>query len=183
MRVMVFGIPKPGGLGSSSTTTIDEDGSFTASGLRPGTLRFSFYPPPDGKPLPIRFSRTERNGVRLSQDVEVKAGENIEGLRLVFTYATGSVGGVVKFENGSFPPNTTVRVGLWQDGHPIDGAMVDAGGRFLMQNLPAGEYKLIVSAYTGGAKTRAPTVEQQITVSDNNVTRAEVTLDLTPNPR
>jgi hypothetical protein len=183
MRVMVFGNPKPGGLGSTRTATIDEDGTFSVSGLRPGTLRFSFFPPPDGKPLPIRFSRTERNGASLSQDVEVKAGEEIDGVRLVFTYATGSVGGVVKFENGPMPSNTSVRATLIQNGHPIEGTMADAGGRFLMQNLPAGEYKLIVSAYTSGAKTRAPIVEQQITVSDNQVTRAAVTLDLTPNPR
>ncbi len=183
MRVLVSVWPKPGGLASGRTATIDGDGSFAASGLRPGTLHFSFFPPPDGKPLPIRFSRTERNGARLSQDVELKAGEDIDGFRLVFTYATGSVGGVVKFENGPPPPNMMVKTSVWQDGHLVEGTMVDASGRFFMQNLPAGEYKLFVAANTGGVRTRRSTVEQQITISDNQITRAAVTLDLTPTIR
>lgn len=180
MRVMVYGVPKPGGVGSSRIATIDEGGSFVASGLRPGTLYFSFFPPPSGQPLPIRFSRTERNGARLAQDVEVKAGEEIAGIRLVFSYATGSVGGVVKFENGPMPANTMVKASVMQDGHTVEVTMVDASGRFLMQNLPAGEFKLIVAANTGGVRTRRSMVEQQITISDNQTTRAAVTLDLTP---
>jgi hypothetical protein len=45
--------------------------------------------------------RTERYGTKLPREVEIKDGEHLEGIHLVFAYAAGSVRGAVKFENGT----------------------------------------------------------------------------------
>lgn len=149
MRLMVFSLPKRSGMGSSGIGAINPDGSFTVTGLRPGSIRFSFLSPPTGGPLPIRFIRTERDGVKLPQEVELNAGEEIERLQLVFAYATGSIHGSVSFGNS----NTRASGGrcsarLIRNTAVGESAMIDARGRFLIEGLPVGEYNLTCSSVT-----------------------------------
>jgi hypothetical protein len=159
-------------------TNIKPDGSFVFTGLRPGKLRLSFSPPPVGGPLPLRLVRTERDGVRLDQDPEIEAGDQITGLRVVLGYANSSIHGVVKLDDGPLPPGVPARAVILQYGKSVDGASVDPHGEFLLQHLSAGEYTLVVFARNGNNPEWK--VERQIVIPNDKVSDVTMLLDSTP---
>lgn len=117
--------------------------------------------------------------ITLLQDVEIKAREEIEGLRLVFAYATGSLHGVVKFENGS--PKGSVMARVYRNGSLVAGGRVDERGQFLLQQIPAGQCVLTVNTTDNGGTQTPRSVKQQVTVSDDKVSEVTLVLDLAPN--
>jgi protocatechuate 3,4-dioxygenase beta subunit len=177
MRLMAMIESKPGTLSPIMMSSIKPDGSFVITGLKPGKLRFSFYPPAVGNPLPIRSLRTERDGVKLDRDLEIESGDQITGLRLVLVYANGSIQGQIKFTNGSLPSGAKLiaRAFDGKDLPPLGYATVDGQGRFLLQNLPAGEYRLVIGIMES---TAPPLAEQKVIVSDNGTTDLVVQVDL-----
>jgi hypothetical protein len=177
MKAVAMVLAKPGSTGSFMTTHIKPDGSFSFTGLRPGKLQVSFQPPPVGGPLPLRLLRTERNGVKLDHDLEIEAGEQISGLRLVLGYGSGSIQGVIHISNGSLPPGAKLIARALtprKDEPPLRYTYVDSQGRFLIQNLPAGEYGLVI----GMMESSARLAEQKIVVSDNTTTETIINVDL-----
>jgi carboxypeptidase family protein len=156
--------------------SIKPDGSFRMNGLRAGTLKLTVLPPAVGKPLPLRFVRTERDGVKLERDVELQAGEEITGLRLVMAYATGRIHGIVKFDDGSAAVGLNGEASILENGKIIDGgARLDSRGEFILQNLSAGEYTLAVSARD--ASNRYWRVEQPIRIYDDKTAEATMVLN------
>lgn len=66
------------------------DGSFRIGGLRSGTLNF-FVTNQDRRPsVNLTLLRVERDGVAQPRGIEIKSGEQINGIRLVLNYGTGS---------------------------------------------------------------------------------------------
>jgi hypothetical protein len=163
--------------------TIKPDRSFLFTGLRAGKLKLNFSPPPAGKPLSINFVRIERDGVNIGSDVEVQLGDEIKGLRLVMAYATGGVHGVVKLDDGSVPQGLIGLASIWQ-GNKLAGnsSVVNQNGEFILQNLVAGEYELVVTAHD--ASGRNWQVRQKIRIDDDKVSEAKMVFDskVKPNP-
>jgi hypothetical protein len=124
--------------------------------------------------VPLRLVRTERDGVRLDNDPEINAGDQISGLRVVLGYANSGIHGVVKLDNAPLPPGIVASAAVFQYGKVVDRGPVDAHGNFLLQHLAAGEYTLAVTAR--GADNRYWRVEKQITISDDRV--SELTMEL-----
>ena len=161
--------------------TIRPDGSFLFTGLRAGKLKLNFSGPVTGKPLPLNFTRTERDGVKLEGNLEVQLGDEITGLRLVMQYAASGIHGFVKLDDGSIPPGL-IGMATLQGNVLGNRSVVNQNGEFILQNLVAGEYKLIVNAHD--ANNRYWMVTQQIKIFDDKVSEAKIVLDskVKPNP-
>lgn len=169
--------------GSSPQATISADGSFRAGGLRPGRLFFSIWvhrksPGPSGE---YEVARVERDGVVLPNP-EIKAREQINGVRLIVRSRSGRIRGIVKFENGqvasSFVQVTAKKV---DDENSETVLQLDDRGRFISDGLAAGVYEVRVLAYL---PNRLPAqVRQQVVVSDNQVSEVTLTVDVKADPR
>lgn len=161
--------------------TIRPDGSFLLTGLRAGKLKLYFAAPAPGTPLPLSFVRTERDGVKLERELEIQPGEEITGLRLVMAYANSGVHGLVKLDDGSVPQGLIGMATV--EGNVLGNrSVVNQNGEFILQNLIAGEYRLIVNARD--AIGRHWMVEQKIKIEDDKVSDARLGLDskVKPNP-
>jgi hypothetical protein len=159
--------------GSSPQGTIGADGTFKVAGLRAGTIFFSIFRHPTGQ---FEVARIERDGV-VVPNLEIKAREQINGLRLIVKSRSGQIRGVVKMENGKIP-TSRILVSAKRIGEELfeTGIQVDDRGRFQSEALGAGVYELRLLAYVGRA--RPVQMTQQVVVSDNQTTEVTFTLDL-----
>jgi protocatechuate 3,4-dioxygenase beta subunit len=126
---------------------IGADGSFHMSGLAPGKARISmggFPNPPKG----LTLVRTEVDGLDQQAGIEVTAGAQINGVRLLFAYGTGSIRGEVKIEGGSVPDGMIIQVVIRStsgDARKFNRtAELDGRLHFLSENIPPGNYELVV---------------------------------------
>ncbi len=125
--------------------------------------------------------RIERNGVEQTREgIEIGEGEQVSGIRVVLDYGTGIVRGQVRIEGGTLPPESRLFIRLHRTGdngpqffRPTE---VDARGRFVIENLAAGEYQLMLMSYSsrGTGARGIPPVTQTVIVTDG--IEAEVTL-------
>jgi len=162
--------------------TIRPDGSFLFTGLRAGKLKLNFSAPVTGKPLPLNFVRTERDGLKVD-GLDIQLGEELTGVRLVMAYATGGIHGFVKLDDGSAAQGLIGLASVWQGNKPAGNrSVVNQNGEFILQNLVAGEYKLMVAAHD--AIGRSWQVEQKIKIDDDKITEARMVFDskVKPNP-
>lgn len=128
------------------TPKISPDGSFHQSGLPPGRARINIWPPvSDG----LSLLRVERDGVLLNNGIELAAGEQVTGLRVVLAYGTGVVRGRVLTQSGGIPEAVQMGVSIrrvdaeeTQRAYPSPSVEVDERGRFLIDGLPSGEYEV-----------------------------------------
>ncbi|HET7114683.1 MAG TPA: hypothetical protein VFI57_13645, partial [Pyrinomonadaceae bacterium] len=165
------------GGGSMPFGAVNADGAFTVNGLRPGTVSFSVWAARGGPRGDYEVARVERDGVA-QPNLEIKAREQVKGLRLIVKLRSGRIHGVVKFENGqqtSAPLQIYIkRVG---DEQFTTSAQLDDRGRFMTEPLAAGVYDVMVIAYPANYR-RPPSVRQQVVVADNQVSEVTMTLDL-----
>ncbi|MDQ5838567.1 MAG: carboxypeptidase-like regulatory domain-containing protein, partial [Acidobacteriota bacterium] len=142
----------------------------------------------------FKLLRTELNGVPQPRGIPVATGQQLNGVRLVAAYADGIVEGTVKIQNGTLAPGARVfarlvPVGQQQGGRGanLGAASVDSRGHFIIENVPAGGYNLIVSVLNqqgrrGGQRQPSPvTTQQQVNVGEGQVSNVNVTLDLGQN--
>jgi protocatechuate 3,4-dioxygenase beta subunit len=163
-------------------SSINNDGSFSFSGLGPGKARFGLqrYPQP---PKGFTLSRVELDGV-VQETIDVTAGADIKNVRLVFNYGAGSLRGRVKTEGGTLPEGTRLYVTLMQAGQRVLAAPyveVDARGHFFTENIPPGTYEVrtrIVRARENSS-TLAPET-QVVTIAHEVETEVTIVLNLAP---
>jgi protocatechuate 3,4-dioxygenase beta subunit len=170
---------------SYGTSPIAADSSFHISGLAPGKVRMGiqgFPAPPKG----LSLVRTELDGVDQPEGVELTAGAELKGVRLVFAYGTGSIRGNVTIENGPPPDGMTLQVTVRSasgDARRLRrGSDLDARLQFVIDNLPPGEYELVVRGVSSGTEGKpAPPVEflkQTVSVSNGSETKVNVVADM-----
>jgi hypothetical protein len=174
---------------SSVTSPINADGGFRITGIRPGKVSlFSFMK--RGESGALRILRIERNGMELRDGVDVRSGEDINGLRLVLGSGSSVLRGEVKIEGGPLE-GVNLYVSYRRtngDPHSFYRAELDTRGRFVIKDLTPGEYELTIgpmSVEISGEKgsrmmNRMPTVKQTVVVGAG--TDAEVTLVMTLKP-
>jgi protocatechuate 3,4-dioxygenase beta subunit len=137
-----------GGAPSFSRSQINGDGSFSFSGLAPGKVQINmvgFPTPPKG----LTLVRTEVDGIEQREGIEVSAGAQITGVRLVFAYGAGSIRGEVKAESGMLPAGFTIQVIIRSatGGARDFSSGVDARGHFVVENIPPGAYEMSVVTF------------------------------------
>lgn len=160
---------------------IGPDGSFHFAGLAPGKARIGvqgFPTPPKG----LTLVRTELDGLEQPEGIEVTAGAQISGVRLLFAYGTGSIRGEVKIVGGVLPDGTMLQVSIrsapGDSRHFTRSLETDARFHFVGENIPPGNYELSVRATTPDPKATPPfePVKQTITVA--NGAEVQVTLEV-----
>ena len=186
LRLQVFMRPE-GNIGSgafaSQRYVINQDGSFRIGSMQSGTAIFSLASYDNVTPKGFSLSRVERDGLVQPRGLEVKRGEQVSGVRVVFTYATGAIRGSLNVENGPIPAGARVMAWITRPEDPsfrLSPREVDARGHFIIEGVPAGTYDLRVSIYILNSDQRAPSAHQAVTVADGATTEAILTLDLNP---
>jgi protocatechuate 3,4-dioxygenase beta subunit len=161
------------------TTKIAPDGSFRMTGLQAGKTRLflSNYPPIPG----FTLARVERDGVA-QREIEITAGAQVAGIRVVIEYGTGSVRGIVRVENGPLPEGAQMYISArrrGETGQPNRGTQVDSRGRFLLEGLTTGEFELTLRTYIPDTPQRriAP-VKQNVVVTNGLESETNFTVDL-----
>ena len=164
--------------GSSDSTAIAADGSFTLKGLAQGRVNLwlasvnNAYPPKG-----FSLSRIERDGVPTTS-IDLREG-NVTGVKVFIGYGTASVRGVISVSNGTLPSGARIFLRLALAGeHPVfyRNASADERGRFVIEGVPAGLYE--ISAFIVGPRQPPKPVKQQISLSDGLVSEVNLTIDL-----
>lgn len=157
---------------------VSADGSFRFGGLRAGKAYLQPANLPSDKKLTLL--RIEHNGVEVKDGVELKEGESISDVRLVFAVGTATIRGQVKMESGELPEGLRLLV-LARRGDRHEGGMeVDRRGRFVLGNAMAGEYELTLQVMTppGGGNRQIKPLKQTLTVGEGADVQVNFVLDL-----
>jgi protocatechuate 3,4-dioxygenase beta subunit len=163
------------------TGTINADGTFKISPVRPGRKRIradTFMASRD-----ISFIRMEHNGAEV-KELDIEPGEQVSGVRLVFAYGAAVIAGRVEIIGGMLPQTAILDVIAVRDGRSSENlrdekaARVDERKQFVIEGVAQGAYKVSLRAYdtATGALIKIPNVEQMVTIAGN--TRLEITLIL-----
>jgi hypothetical protein len=164
------------------------DGTFHLFGLPPGLATFVVSEP---IPKGIALARIERDGVPQKDGIIVGAGEEISDVRVVFAYGTGSIRGQVAVQDGEIPQGAVMYLNLRRlDTNQHQGIRTptpDSRGRFLISGLQPGEYELVltirskpISNVPGSPQMISKSVNQKITVRNEQETQVTMLVDLNP---
>jgi 5-hydroxyisourate hydrolase-like protein (transthyretin family) len=160
---------------------ISPDGTFRINGLRAGKARI--YASGNQSDKKISLLRVEHNEVEVTDGIPIKAGEQITGVRLVFAYGTAVIRGQVKVENGELPEGGKWMVAVRRiggnDPNSQRFAEVDGRGRFMMDEMIAGQYELTLQpGFTTppGNRPLLP-IKQTVSVTDGAVLQVVFVVD------
>jgi hypothetical protein len=175
--------------GGVRPSQVSADGSFRLTGLPAGIANFEVSALDYGQQTSLIMLRIERDGVVVPRGgFDIKTGEQISGVRIVFSYGTGSVRGTINFENGPAAPGLRFFVRLSKPGDSearFQQREVDTRGRFLIEGVSPGTYDLHVNGFNHGApgaRDRTPSATQSITVADGAATEVVISVDLAHRP-
>ncbi len=168
----------------NGTGTINTNGTFKISNVRPGRKRIRADTYMASKDL--SFIRMEHNGAEVTQ-LDIGAGEQLSGVRLVFAYGAGVIAGRVEIKGGALPQNAMLNViaardgGLPDDYKEAKGARVDDRKQFVIDGLAQGSYKVHLRAVdpSTGEQIKVPSVEQTVAIAGNSRHEITLILDLT----
>src|SRR5262249_2110107 len=154
------------------TGTINADGTFRISNVRPGKKRIRADTYMASKDL--SFIRMEHNGAE-AQQLDIAAGEHVSGVRLVFAYGSAVIAGQVEIKGGMLPQTAILNASAVRDGSAPDdlkfakGARVDERKQFVIEGLAQGTYKVRLQAYdtATGEPIKVPSAEQTVTIAGN----------------
>ncbi len=171
---------------SSLIVKVNADGSFRAGGLQRGRALISLDRTPSTRDLVI--ARIERNGAPARDGIEVDAGEQVTGVRIVLVHGSLSLRGELKVVGGTLPAGyrffaSTRRVD--QPAQNSSGGEIDVRGQFVIENLPPGEYEIrVVPVYFPGGQPLSPEIRlpissvQERVILSGNSPPIVLTLDL-----
>lgn len=183
MRVQVYVRNKATSSGTFHQNFLNPDGSFRLGGLQAGTASFSLSSEDYSQPKGFSFSRVEQDGVAHPRGLQIKVGEQLSGVKVVFNYATGTVRGSVTIANGPMPPGARIMVRLQKVGEASQGIRpqeADSRGHFVIEGVPGGSYDLFVSTFIPNSRQRPPWTKQSVSLADGATIEVAVTLDLSP---
>lgn len=188
MKLWVRVETPPGAASPPGHTRMDvkPDGTFQVTGLRPGRVHFDLAWPRLKGLSPLHL---KREGVDQPGGLEVRKGEHVKDVHIAYAYGTAVVRGQVQFRGGARPAGARFFAQTRRAGgtSPVTGwGEVDALGRFVIENLSAGEYELLlvdVSTPDAPGDKRQPVARQAINVPDGGELRVTLLYDLSAKPK
>lgn len=177
----------PGQAPARGMVTVNADGGFRMRGLQPGKVQIIMIP--FGIVQGFTLSRIEHNGAPVRDVIEVNAGEQLTGVRVVLSYGTLALRGEVKIAGGALPPGQRLFIRAQRADQPPQNtasAEVDARGQFIIEHLSPGEYDLKLAALGSPDRERLdPRISatlaafsQRVVVSGANQSPVTVLVDL-----
>jgi hypothetical protein len=181
MQVQAYTWGGGNSIGAISYADIKGDGSFETGPLRAGKLTVDLVPRDRNVAPDFVLLAIEQNGIDRSNEIQLKAGENISGIRVVAGFGTGIIRGTVKIEGGTLPSGTYLDAAFIRPGSSltIGHTRVDARGQFVFERVPPGNYEVGVNAYLPSGRVSA---RQAVVTSNGVATEITVTLTVTPKP-
>ena len=130
-----------------SASLIGAAGNVEFKGVRTGRVRFNLN---GNEAKGFVVSRIERDGSPLNDGLEVKAGEQVSGVRIVLAYGSATIRGEIKVEGGTLPEDVGLGIQAKPTGKTNENVYgsVDNRGRFVIEGLSAGSYDLVVNTYS-----------------------------------
>lgn len=130
---------------SQRIAQVKPDGSFQLTGVPAGKMRLT-----SNRVIPgLTLVRVEQNGAPAKDNsIEVRQGEQINNIRVVFAYSTAAIRGRVEFVGGSLPEGISIMVMAQpSERGSANGksTQLDARGQFVLDGLLPGEYNLRLS--------------------------------------
>ncbi len=183
LRLQVYVRSEVNSSGAFQQSFVNPDGSFRLAGLQAGTASFSLSSEDYSQPKGFSFARIEQDGVAHSRGLEIKVGEQLSGVKVVFIYATGIVRGSVTIANGPLPAGARIIVRLAKVGEPSQSLRpqeADSRGHFIIEGVPGGSYDLVASVFVPDSRQRPPSTKQAVNMADGAVIEVAMTLDLNP---
>jgi protocatechuate 3,4-dioxygenase beta subunit len=132
---------EPGFTPEKGNTSINSDGTFTFHDIPPGNYRILFFRPPGGN----YYMKSAHSPNALETGIAVFVGQPVRNLDFVLTSGGAHVDGTVEQDQ---LPAAGVQVVLVPDGarraQPsyFRGSLTDNQGRFTLESIPPGDYKL-----------------------------------------
>ncbi len=168
----------------SRSLSVAADGSFRLAGLHPGKLRIFLN---GGPTKGLTLLRVELNGANVTNGLEVAEGAQVSGVRVVVASGSGVVRGQVNFTNGTAPQGARVYVFAHRAGAEEQNsgwAEADARGRFVMENLPAGEYEVQARVMVFQPAARPAMSEpQHVSLGEGGDMSVTLTVDMNAPPK
>ena len=169
---------------STGNCVVGADGSFRLGGLKAGKVTIQPFAMGARRP---GLLRVERNGVEVQGALEVQPNEEISGIRVVLSPATGVIRGHVTIQ-GTLQPGAKIRAqarsrndetsefaGVFGN-QAVD---VSSNGSFLIENLTPGSYEVEVFATVPGQRgSRNVSAKQTVTVTGDSPVDVDLVLDL-----
>jgi hypothetical protein len=130
------------------------DGSFHLSGLAPGMASFELQ---NDQENIFSIKRIERDGADIRNAMEIGRSEQITGVRIILAHNNGTIRGQVEIAGGKLPEGWQLNVSAYPvvvtDIDRVNPAYQSGGGstfadekgRFVIENLAAGEYELTLT--------------------------------------
>ncbi|MGH9908089.1 MAG: hypothetical protein ACRD8U_21165, partial [Pyrinomonadaceae bacterium] len=171
--------------GAGRFSPVKPDGSFHILGLEAGTMHLTLGGPAIGRGRGIVVSRIERDGVVQPDGIQIQNGEQVTGLRVIFTHGTGAIRGKITIGNEPLPPDGRLFVNLAKLGEQSNmmAPEVDARGHFIADGLTSGSYEITATLYMPRADLKVVSSKQVVTVADGVVSEVTITIDRNQNPR
>jgi Carboxypeptidase regulatory-like domain len=124
---------------------VNADSGFRIDGLQPGNVFIEVKPSPEIRGLTV--ARIESNGRITNDGLNIGAGEQVTGVRVVMVYSALAIHGEVKVVGGALPAGlklTVAALRVDQSERTTLSADVDARGQFLIESVQAGEYEVVL---------------------------------------
>jgi hypothetical protein len=177
LSFFVSSIPRAGGGSATKIFQPRPDGTFLVRGLTDGTLNFQFVRNPNESEPQLIILRAEHEG---KNPIEIKSGDNLTGIKLVLVEAKSSLRGRIQFADGLSYSEVSGSAALYLDKRVIGWGSLDRSGNFLIENVPAGSYRLVVNVGISGSTPQSTHNEQPVELTPNQV--SQVTVWLSPQP-
>lgn len=163
---------------SLAPATVEPNGSFQIKALPPEGIRLEV----GSEGSNLHLSRVEREGAEVRDAFKLNPGEQVTGVRVVLAQATGALRGRMNLP-GPLPDGSSLELTLRPAGggeQSEHSLQLDMGNGFVAQNLPAGDYEIIVKLKnidSGGHQASVEVSRRRVNVSDGATTEIILTVE------
>jgi hypothetical protein len=176
---IILAAPKTGASVEIPPVQVNADGSFRMDGLLAGKAGIWRWSQSDE----LTIARIERNGAPIEKRIEMAAGEQVTGVRVVFLYDALTLRGEMKVVGGTLPADCrgyVIALRADQNAGYSQSAWIDARGQFVIENLASGEYEITVSPCCPDPEIgqRFPSVKKRVFVGSDNQQPVTFVVDL-----
>jgi len=115
-----------------------------------------------------------------SDPIEIMSGDSLTGLKLVLTEARSSLRGKIQFADGSTYSQLCGSAVLYADKQGVGWGNVDPSGNFLIEKVPAGVYRLVITFNIPGTTPQSTHSEQTVELTAHQLSQVNVWLNPEP---
>ena len=176
---IILAAPKTGERVEIPPVQVNADGSFRMDGLPAGKARIWRW----GQSDDLTIARIERNGAPTGERIEIAAGEQAPGVRVVFLYGALALRGEMKVVGGTLPADCRFSISALRADQNAEyslSAWTDNRGQFVIENLAPGEYEIRGNPRCQDPEIgqRFPSVKKRVFVGSDNQQPVTFVVDL-----